>query len=142
MFDDKTVLAMVDVTGTMTNKAANKTGSNRLDDDTKRFMTILFSSRGVENLVGLLRPPPVRKRPKATKCRIGKNAHQSTLARTNRHTGAHELTRGGDESGPPVGTGGQDHRRVGPLNPPLITGIRTLPRLANRAARPLHHLCG
>ena len=44
-------------------------------------------------------PPIFRKRPKVAKGRIGNGAHQSTLARTNRHTGAHELTRGGDESG-------------------------------------------
>jgi hypothetical protein len=47
MFDDKTMPAMVDVTGTIANKAANKTGSKGLDDDAKRFMTILFSSRDV-----------------------------------------------------------------------------------------------
>jgi len=36
---------------------------------------------------------PICKRPKATKCRIGNGAHESTLARTNWRAGAHELKR-------------------------------------------------
>ena len=92
-------------------------------------------------------PPPGCKQPTATKCRIGKNAHQSTPARTNRHTGAHELTRRGDESGShyPAGSGRRD-RITGESGRSMCPSIReSTPRqyyFTNRGERPLVRLCG